>query len=56
MKWKTAKNSLIKSQCNAAVEGRSADIDREIRERTAPTETVDEYLKRGGKIKRLSPR
>lgn len=57
MKWRHAKNSLIAQAADIVVGKRYADIDRTARQtQPARAETIEEYLARGGHIKRLRPK
>ena len=56
MKWRHAKNSLIAQAADLVIGKRYADIDRAARQaQPARAESIEEYLARGGRIKRLAP-
>lgn len=56
--WSRAKNSSIADQCDRLTQSRYADVAKmaESAKQTRKTETVDEYLARGGRITKLRPR
>lgn len=51
--WQRAKNALVKQRADAFVETRFNELDMRARAHEVRLETVDEYLRRGGRINRI---
>ena len=50
--WQRAKNALVQQRADMFVENRLAALDSRARQNDCKAETVEDFIRRGGKIKR----